>query len=363
MTGTEFTRRSLLRTLGAAGVLGLAGCGSRKETGSQDGIDPGDGMDPGDGIDPGGDIESLMDRPPGMDGRVRIPPGTYEWNGAGLDTRTALVGAGSSGDVVLDLRSGSMDGSVRGTLENIVVRGTNQESKAGIDLYPGGVIRGFCWPEGGGKDQDRAIYHPEGGARTTIQNACVAGMANNGAYVDKAPVTVENSAFVNSNVANLRVGLDEGSDPDAVSHVRGSLIAVTDDVRTDAGSGQNPVGLRIRRSGQFVVENCWFVFGAGSPGSDGLVEIKGDDVSVEFRGCHFHNDTGSEVIRDGGSDNEIGLTDCTVSGDGTTTVSADSVSGSLRTEPKRVPGPSAVTGYPQADDAYGFDPRARPFGR
>ncbi|WP_284033471.1 hypothetical protein [Halobaculum lipolyticum] len=256
-----------------------------------------------------------------------------------------------------------MDGAVYGTLENIVIRGENPEPKAGLDLYPGGVVRGFCWPEGGGRDQDRALYHPEGGARTTIRNACIAGMANNGAYVDKAPVTVENSSFINSNVANLRVGLDEGSDPDAVSHVRDSLVAVTSDVRTDAGSGQNPVGLRIRRTGQFVVENCWFVFGADAPGSDGLVEIKGDDVSVEFRGCHFHNDTESEVIRDGGEANQVTLTNCTVSGEGNTTVSEDSVSGSLRTEATQVPLPSTVTGYSQADEAYGFDPQARPFGR
>ncbi|WP_277555714.1 hypothetical protein [Halobaculum limi] len=256
-----------------------------------------------------------------------------------------------------------MEGVVRGTLENIVIRGNNPESKAGLDLYPGGVIRGFCWPEGGGKDQDRAIYHPESGARTSIQNACIAGMANNGAYIDKTPVTVEDSSFINSNVANLRVGLDEGSDPEAVSYIRNSLIAVTSDVRTDADSGQNPVGLRIRRTGQFVVENCWFVFGAGAPGSDGLVEIKGDDVSVEFRECHFHNDTESQVIRDGGDNNQVTLTNCTVSGEGNTTVSADSVSGSLRTETRQVPLPSTVTGYPQADDAYGFDPQAIPFDR
>ena len=241
MSDSEVTRRSLLRTLGAAGILGLAGCGSRGTTDSETETDSGDR------------IESFTEGNLGTNDRTRIPPGTYEWNGRGLDARSALVGAGSSGDVVLTLQSGTMDGVVRGTLENIVVRGTNPEPKAGLDLHPGGVIRGFCWPEGGGKDEDRAIYHPEGGARTRIQNACVAGMANNGAYVDKAPVTVENSSFINSNVANLRVGLNEGSDSEAVSYIRNSLIAVTSDVRTDDGSGQNPVGLRIRRTGQLVV--------------------------------------------------------------------------------------------------------------
>ncbi|WP_277554068.1 right-handed parallel beta-helix repeat-containing protein [Halobaculum limi] len=345
MSTRKVKRRTLLRTLGAAGVVGLAGCGSRQESRAGDEIDP------------------LIQQNVGTNSQIRIPPGTYEWNGTALDVRTALVGSGSLGDVVFRLRSGSMEGAVRGTLENIVVRGTNPESKSGLDLYPGGEIRGFCWPDGGGMDQDRAIYHPEGGARTTIRNTCIAGMANNGAYVDKTPVTVEDSSFINSNVANLRVGLDEESDSEAVSYVRNSLIAVTSPVRTDADSGQNPVGLRIRRTGQFVVENCWFVFTDRAPGSDGLVEIKGDDVSVEFRNCHFHNDTASEVIRDGGSDNQVTVANCTVSGTGRTSISDDSISGSLRRETVQVPLPSAVTGFSQADDAYGFDPQASPFSQ
>jgi len=344
MDRAEVTRRSFLGALGTAGVVGLAGCAERRR------------------LDPGEEIGPYFDRRTGRENGVRIPPGTYPWDGTGLDVRATVAGRGSRGDVVLDLQSGSMDGVVRGTLRNIVVRGRNQESKAGLDLHPGGEIDGFCWPEGGGKNQDRAIYHPRAGARTTIRNACVAGMANNGAYVDKAPVTVENSAFVNNNVANLRVGHAHGSDPGATSRVTNSLVAVTGDVRpTDEGS-TNPVGLRIRRPGAFVVENCWFVFTDGAPAADGLVELKADEITADFRNCHFHNDTATRLVTDGGSHNRVTLTGCTVSGRGRTTVAGESVSGSLTRNDVRVPLPSAITGFPQADDAYGFDPLIAPFG-
>lgn len=347
MGGVNITRRAALGALGAVVIGSLAGC-----------TDSG-GLESGDDIDPF--LDQSVDE---GDRSIYIPPGTYEWHGDGLDARGVLAGEGHSGDVVLELRSGSMHGSVRGILENIVVRGLNPESKAGLDLYPGGEINGFCWPEGGDKSEDRAIYHPEGGARTAIRNSCVAGMVNNGAYVDKAPVTVENCAFLNNNVANLRVGLRDGSNRSATSHIRNSLVAVTSETRTgDEADDQNPVGLRIRHPGRFVIENCWLVFADGAPHADGIVELRGDEITAEFRNCHFHNDTESELVLDNGSDNQATISNCTVSGSGRTTVSAESVSGSLAQTAVRVPLPSTVTGFRQADEAYGFDPGTAPFSR
>lgn len=342
MGRSTVTRRRVLGSLATVGVGCLGGCPIGRN------------LDTGDTIDP------FLD---GSGADVRIPPGTYEWHGAALEASDRLVGAGDTGDVVLELSSGSMTGSVRGTLGNIVVRGRNPESKAGIDLYPGGKIRGFCWPEGGGRSQDRAIYHPEGGSRTTIRNACVAGLANNGAYVDKAPVTVRNCAFLNNNVANLRVGHRDGSSPVATSRIQDSLVAVTGDVRVGPGDAvQNPVGLRIRHPGRFVVEDCWFIFTADAPSADGLVELRGQDISAEFRNCHFHNGTGNALVRNSGSDNLARLRNCTVSGSGRRTVDETAVLGGLTTATPRVPSPSTVTGFQQADEAFGFDATVPPFG-
>jgi len=337
MSSFEVTRRAFLGALGAAGVVGVPGSADASDA------------------SPGDDIGSFLDRNAGEGDGVRIPPGTYRWDGSGLDVDTTVAGAGTPGDVVLELQSGSMDGYVRGTLENVVVRGANPEPKAGIDLHPGGVIDGFCWPEGGGENQDRGIYHPSGGRRTTIRNTCVAGMANNGAYVDKAPVTVDNCAFLNNNVANLRVGHSDGSYADAVSYIRNSLVAVTNDIRVGNKGLTNPIGLRILYSGRFFVEDSWFVFTEGAPSCDGLVELRGEGITVEFRNCHFHNDTANDVVRDTGSDNQVTFSNCTVSGEGRTAVSEPSVSGSLARDTVQVPLPSGVTGVPQANKAYGFE--------
>jgi hypothetical protein len=372
MVGPPRTRRSILTSIAAAGAAGIAGCAS------DDGVDDGedvtddpidrDGVRTGreadvtdDSIDQEGtddrgqvdDIDALL-READRD-QIRIPPGTYEWNGTGLTADSRIVGGGDRGDVVLELVSGTMHGTVRGTLENIVVRGRNHESKAGLDHYPGGVIDGLCWPEGGNRDQDRAIYHPTGGDRTVIRHTCVAGLGNNGAYVDKSPVTVERSAFLNNNVANLRVGHAD-SDTTATSVIRDTLIAVTSrprlgvEVRTP-----NPVGLRIRHPGRFVIENCWLVFTGDAPVADGLVELRGDDIVAEFRNTHFHNDSDAPLIADVGSNNEVTLTGCTASGRGRMATAA-TVSGSLIGSDRPVPLPSTVTGFPQADEAYGFDP-------
>lgn len=374
MVDPPSTRRSLLTAIAAAGAVAIAGCSS-----DDDGADEGDGTD--EPIDPTGvrtdreteatehettdreDTENEADQIDDIDAFLRkadrdqitIPPGTYEWNGTGLTANSHIAGGGDRGDVVLELVSGTMDGTVRGTLENIVVRGRNHESKAGLDHHPGGVIDGFCWPEGGNRDEDRAIYHPTGGDRTVIRHTCVAGLGNNGAYVDKAPVTVERSAFLNNNVANLRVGHAD-VDTTTTSVIRDTLIAVTNPPRLDVGTNQpNPVGLRIRHPGRFVIENCWLVFTEDAPAADGLVELRGDDIVAEFRNTHFHNDSDAPLIANIGSNNSVTLTGCTASGRGRMTTAATDA-GSLIRSDRPVPLPSTITGFPQADESYGFDP-------
>jgi len=377
MVGPPKTRRTILSSIAAAGAAGIAGCSTDEdgeditdEPVDEDGIrtdreaeptddDPTDREATDDDRDQVDDIDTFL-READQD-QIRIPPGTYDWNGTGLTANSRIVGGGDRGDVVLELVSGTMDGTVRGTLKNIVVRGRNHDSKAGLDHYPGGVIDGFCWPEGGNRDQDRAIYQPTGGGRTAIRHTCVAGLGNNGAYVDKAPVTVERSAFLNNNVANLRVGHAD-SDRTTTSIIRDTLIAVTSNPRLGAGvTTPNPVGLRIRHPGHFVIENCWLVFTEDASTADGLVELRGDDIVAEFRNTHFHNDSDTPLIADVGSNNSATLTGCTASGSGRMAAAA-TVSGSFIESDRSVPLPSTVTGFPQADESYGFDPSIPLFG-
>jgi len=158
------TRRTLMKSVGVA-ALGIGGAATLSEN------------------------VSAAEFTASPSGEVMVSPGEYTWDG-GLDIGSgdALVGDGSPGDVVATIESGSMDGSIEGRLENIVVRGENPESKAGINLYPGATVDGLIWPEGGQQSEDRALYTPTGGdERLTIRNSAWANMVNNGAYVDKPP--------------------------------------------------------------------------------------------------------------------------------------------------------------------------------
>jgi len=199
------SRRTFIKTVGAAAAIG----GSTTLLGNARAQ---------------GSVEEFLD----ASGDVTIPAGEYSWSGSGVDIASgdSLVGEGNPGDVVWNLESGTMSGSVEGTLENVVVRGDNPQSKSGLDLHPGSVVDGFIWPEGGGQGEDRAFYHPDGGSeRTTVRNSAIAWMANNGAYTDKAPATYENVAAVNNNIANIRVGHRERRDvePDGPHDVHPEL--------------------------------------------------------------------------------------------------------------------------------------------
>ncbi|MFC7137894.1 hypothetical protein ACFQRB_18490 [Halobaculum litoreum] len=106
-------------------------------------------------------------------GEVTIPPGEYTWDDDDLDIGSgdALVGGGDPGDVVVNMAGGTMDGSIAGTMRNIVVRGDNKDSKAGIDAEDGALIDGFHWPEGGQQSEDRCLFTPGGGDRGTVRNS------------------------------------------------------------------------------------------------------------------------------------------------------------------------------------------------
>ncbi|QLG29056.1 hypothetical protein HUG10_16595 [Halorarum halophilum] len=294
------------------------------------------------------------------DGEVTLDPGEYTWSGEDLDigSNAALVGGGTEGDVVLNLESGTMQGTVEGTLENVVVRGANPSSKAGIDLPPGATVDGFVWPEGGQQSEDRAFYSPEGGdERVTLRNSAWGFMANNGAYLDKPPVTIENCAAVNNNIAGIRIGHRDGTSSGQTTHVRNSLIAVTADIPNDDTNTPNARGVRIRHPGDIVIEDSYFIYldvdGAANP-----IEVHDGaaGASVTIRNCTFYNDSDQAILRDkSGGSADVTVENCVAVGSGSMEFEAGGVSESDLAADGDVsfPLPSDVTGYPSADEIEG----------
>ena len=301
------------------------------------------------------------------DGSVKVPPGRYRWYGQNLDIDAgeSVVGRGKPGSVVLDLRSGTMSGSIAGTLKNITVRGHNSESQSGLRIQPGATIDGFVWPEGGQQERDMAIYTSDGGDdRVTIRNSAWAWMVNNGAYCDKPPMTFENCVAANNNISGFRVGHRDGTSSDQTSYIRNSLIAVTGDIEHDSTqSGANARGIRLRRPANLVVENCWFVYLDVDGTGDHVVfhdDAAGSDVTI--RNCAFYNDSDSELVRDKtGGDVDLTIENCTVEGSGSREVDID-FSGSGFTEANaKYPLPSKITGRAVADEIEGIGPGVGPW--
>ncbi|NIB98554.1 twin-arginine translocation signal domain-containing protein [Halobacterium sp. R2-5] len=300
------------------------------------------------------------------DGEVTLDPGEYAWGG-GLDIGSgdALIGGGEKGDVVLNLESGTMDGSIEGSLENIVVRGSNPEAKSGINLYPGATVDGFVWPEGGQQSEDRALYTPDGGNdRLTLRNSAWGRMVNNGAYLDKPPVTIENCAAVNNNIANIRVGHRDGTDESETTYIRNSLVAVTGDISSDSTNSPHARGIRLRHPAHLVIENCWIVF-FDVDGTADLIELHDGAAgsTVEIRNCAFYNDSDGDLVRDkSGGQMDVTIEDCVVAGSGSRNIEPDySGNGVVEDDSVDYPLPSEVTGYAAADEIEGFDPNVNPW--
>ncbi|QZP39690.1 hypothetical protein [Halobaculum magnesiiphilum] len=299
-------------------------------------------------------------------GEVRIPAGEYTWNDDDLDIGSgdALIGEGNPGDVVVNLEGGTMDGWIEGRLENIVVRGRNNEARAGLYVVSGCEIDGFHWPEGGNQSRDRAMYNPEGGERAVVRNSSWAWMGNNGAYTDKLPMTFENCVAANSNISNIRIGHRRGTDVNETTYVRNCLIAVTDPVRTDDTNVRNGRGLRMRHPGNFVVENCYFVAmdvdGVGNPivAHDGAA---GSTLTV--RNCHFYNDSSGDIIRDKtGGDIDVTVENCTFQGSGSDGIEPDYDGNGIVAGSPEFPLPSDITGYAVSDEIEGIEPGVGPWG-
>ena len=297
-------------------------------------------------------------------GEVTVPAGEYSWDSDGFDIGSgdAIVGGGNPGDVVVNITGGTMDGSVSGRLENVVVRGNNPSPKAGIDIRDGAVLDGFHWPEGGQQSEDRCFYHPDGGQRATVRNSSWAWMANNGAYTDKMPMTYENCASINNNIAGIRVGHRE-SDTSATTYIRNCLIAVTKTPAYDDTNVPNARGVRMRQKGTFVIENCYFVY-LDVDGTADLIEIHdgAEDSDVTIRNCAFYNDSSGDLVRDKGNGMaSVTIEDCSFHGSGSSTIEPDYDGNGLVEKEVTFPYPSEITGYAVADEAEGVGPGIGPW--
>jgi len=303
-----------------------------------------------------------------QNGDVTVPAGQYSWDGDGLGISSgeSVVGEGSNGDVVFDLESGTMDGYVQGTLENIVVRGSNHDPKAGIDLHPGATVDGFVWPEGGQQSEDRAFYSPQGGDdRVTVRNSAWGMMVNNGAYIDKPPVTMENCAAVNNNIANIRVGHRDGTPWGETTYIRNCIVAVTQDIGHDDTNVPHSRGIRLRHPADLVIENCWFIY-LDVDGTADLIELHDGAAgsTVTIRNCAFYNDSNRDLVRDKSSGQmDVTIENCTFSGSGSREVDPSySGSGIVVDDSVDFPLPSAVTGYAVADEIPGVGEGIGPWG-
>jgi len=299
------------------------------------------------------------------EGTTRVPTGTYRWSSGGLevDQDAALVGAGAPGSVVFSLTGGTMKGEISGTVRNIVVRGSNFESKAGLDLRPGASVDGFVWPEGGQEPEDRTFYTPTGGDEpVTVTNSAWAWMSNNGAYTDKPPMQYRNCVAINNNVSQIRLGHRDGTPTDATSYVWNSLIGVTRSVETGENSPEGR-GIWIHAPGNFVIENCWFVYHREAGATHPIQfdeEAAGSNVTI--RNCAFYNETGNSLVSDRtDGDVSVSIENCIVQGPGSKSVPLGVDDSGLTRGSTAFPLPSTVTGYLVADRIEGVGPDVAPW--
>ncbi|MFC7137895.1 right-handed parallel beta-helix repeat-containing protein [Halobaculum litoreum] len=188
-------------------------------------------------------------------------------------------------------------------------------------------------------------------------------MVNNGAYTDKMPMTFENCASINNNIAGIRIG-QEDSDTDATTYIRNCLIAVTETPEYDDTNVPNARGIRMREKGNFVIENCYFIY-LDADGTADLIEIHdgAEDSTVTIRNCAFYNDSGRDLVRDKGNGMaDVTIEDCSFHGSGSDNIEPDYEGNGLVEREVTFPYPSEITGYAVADEAEGVGPGIGPWG-
>ncbi|SNZ12221.1 hypothetical protein SAMN06269185_1557 [Natronoarchaeum philippinense] len=273
-TMSKLNRRSYLALAGAAGVAagtaGLLGGSTGSASADRQTVDLGaEGLQDGDAID-----DYLAEH---FDNgtAVHIPPGSYEWNGEGLDgdyENAALIGDGKPGAVELNFPEGehrynavrAQAGEVR--LENFQIRGATGGEEAKLRAEARGedatmVLDKIWLPDGveDGADGVGIYVGAEHAGTIRIVDCWVQNFSDNGLYAsgpgadfddaENGKVIVEGGLFRNNNISNVRIGTDG-------AEVRN--VAMVHDGQSPPNDGvYNQRNLRIRQPGQnMVVDSC-----------------------------------------------------------------------------------------------------------
>jgi hypothetical protein len=271
-TMSELKRRSYLKIAGAAGLAagttGLLGGSAAAQTET---VDLGE-----EGLQDGDEIDDYLSEHFQNGAEVHVPPGSYEWNGEGLDgdyENAALIGDGKPGAVELNYPEGehrynavrAQAGEVR--IENIMIRGktSGEEAKlrAEARAEDATMVLDKVWlPDGVVEGGDAVgIYVGADHAGTIeIRDCWVQNFSDNGLYASgpgnesdddaaNGKVIVEGGLFRNNNISNVRIGADD-------AEVRN--VAMVNDGEAPPNDGAvNQRNLRIRQPGEnLVIDSC-----------------------------------------------------------------------------------------------------------
>lgn len=317
------SRRSYLGLVGGVFAAGSVTTQSAMATAST--VDLGEqGLASGDVVDPY--LEEHF-----VDGvTVRIPAGSYAWDGGGFEGATGNAAVVGDGDVSLDLTGDSFRNNIRaesGTIElrNVTVRGKPSE-KSHFRLETGEaatiVVDGLEFPDGAAEESKcRPFYVPRDHAGTVdIRNCYYSSFSDNGIYASSpgyddgagGRVLVENCVAHNTNIAAIRVG-------SSGSVVKNCLI-VNDGPAPESEREQvNMRGIRVRNPGENIrIEDCEIIMDHEAAGAPIQIHEEAEGGSGIIRNVTIRNDGDSEAIDEGdeaAADWEVSNVDIAGTGD------------------------------------------------
>lgn len=240
---------------------------------------------------------------------VRIPEGSYEWNGSGWGQvgNAALIGDGN-----VDLhRPDEMNPRLEAqhgvvTVRNVTIRGEAGNNTSSIRLGAHDpdallLVENFNLPDGSADPSySTGVYVPPAHSGVLVLRDChVEGFADNGLYAsapgghndytaNDGAVVVDGGLYKNNNISNVRIGSSN-------SIVQNATIVHDGSAPAAANGAELRRGLRVRQAGQNLrVVNCdivqrtprWAVsFHSGASGGSGVIESTrihhdGDDPAI-----------------------------------------------------------------------------------
>lgn len=274
---------------------------------------------------------------------VRIPPGTYRYDGTGLSKNigdAALIG---SDEGVEFHRPPDPEVEVRPFLkctddvrvENITVRGEKGEAQSRwrFDaVNPAAVVDvvNVNHPDGTvGCSDSLAFYTGKYHTGTvTYKNCYVADHGNSSFYINQGyspdrqnPVNMINCVVINAN-GTSRHGTNG-------SVIKDCTFIWRDEPNPWKNCSSMARGPRWDQGGEnMVVENCHFYFGSGIGNSEGAIKVEDFQLGGIMRDIYIHNETDGEMFVDAGGLNSFNFENIHISGPGLTDSSNVMVTGS-----------------------------------